>query len=160
MNDGVFEFSGPGFSPLGDKGRFVLPAKFRKTLKDSNSGGDKIVYLDKHAFFPCLIGFGEARKRDIVAEVRADAQTPMERELALLQANSFIDAPFDESGRFVLPRPLMDLVGITGAVYFHGAGPTFTIWDPETLLAQDNPAFATAQAHCRSLMASAKERRK
>lgn len=156
----VFDFNGPGFSPLGDKGRFVLPAKFRKTLKDSNTRGDKIVYLDKHAFFPCLIGFGEARKRDIVAEVRADAQTPMERELALIQANSFIDAPFDDSGRVVLPRPLMDLVGIGEAVFFMGAGPTFTIWDPDTLLAQTEPAFATAQAHCRSLMATTRERRK
>ena len=80
VTDVTFRYSGPGFSLLGDKSRFVLPSKFRKTLKESN-GGAKTLYIDKHPFFPCLIGFGEPYQAMLEADVSADNADARTREL-------------------------------------------------------------------------------
>jgi MraZ protein len=155
----VHEYNGPGFSLLGDKGRFVLPPKFRKTLKDSTPGGEKKLYLDMHPYFPCLVGFGEPYKDVLRAEVPADAADAETRALRAFQLYSFDAAPFDDSGRFVMPRNMMELAGIADAVYFHGTGPCFTLWNPETLLGMKDRAFLAAQSHCRAQMALAKGRK-
>ena len=60
-----------------------------------------------------------------------------------MQCFSFDDVPFDDSGRFVMPRHMMDLVGINDAVYFHGNGPMFSMWDPQTLLSEDGEHLVT-----------------
>ena len=155
---GTIRYSGPGFSLLGDKSRFVLPPKFRKMLKDSN-GGSKTLYIDKHPFFPCLIGFGEPYQAMLEAEVGSDSADARTRAMRQMQFFAFDDVPFDDSGRFVMPRHMMDLVGISDAVYFHGNGPMFSMWDPQTLLGLDGEHLVTAQAHCASLLAASKARK-
>lgn len=156
--DNVYQYNGPGFSPIGDKSRFVLPPKLRKTLKDSN-GGEKTIYVDRHPVFPCLIGFGEPYKRMLLEEVTAASAQSAERHMLNFQLNSFIDLPFDESGRIIFPRPILEMGGITDAIYFHGAGPYFTMWDPEQLLAMEGSTFMAAQIHCRAHMAAGKGRK-
>jgi len=42
---------GQGFSPRGEKNRFVLPADFRATVKDA-SQGQRLLCLDRHHKFP------------------------------------------------------------------------------------------------------------
>jgi len=156
--EGVYEYNGPGFSPMGDKGRFVLPAKFRKTLKDSNAG-EKYLYLDKHPFYPCLIGFGAPYKAELSSGIQADAANPRERASMRMQLYSFFDVPFDESGRFVLPRAYFKLGRIEDAIYFHGNGPYFTLWNPEVLMAMEGEEFLAAQIHCESQLEAARERK-
>lgn len=158
MTDVTFRYSGPGFSLLGDKSRFVLPAKFRKTLKESN-GGAKTLYIDKHPYFPCLIGFGEPYQAMLEADVASDGADARTRAYRQMQFFAFEDVPFDDSGRFVMPRHMMELVDISGAVYFHGNGPMFSMWDPAKLLAQEGEHFVTAQAHCASLLAASKAKK-
>lgn len=158
MSEGLHEYYGPGFSPMGDKGRFVLPAKFRKTLKESNSG-DKTLFIDKHPLFPCLIGFGLPYKAELAEGIKADAQAADSRYRMRMQLYSFVDIPFDESGRFVLPRPFFNLGKIEDQIYFHGNGPYFTMWNPERLMEMDGDEFLAAQIHCESQMATAKGRK-
>ncbi|HWU03684.1 MAG TPA: division/cell wall cluster transcriptional repressor MraZ [Novosphingobium sp.] len=151
-------FSGQGFSPKGDKDRFVLPAAFRKTVTQS-SGNKGVLLVSKHDKWPCLIGYGLSRRETLLAqidreeEMAARAQTPFDRDMRYFQLFDDTEISFDTSGRFVIPAHLRKLAGMGEAIYFQGAGPFFTLWAPEVLAAQDGPQWASAQAACAHLMA-------
>ena len=150
-------FSGQGFSPKGDKDRFVLPAAFRKTVTDS-SASKNLLLVSKHATWPCLIGYGLSRREGLLAqidreeEMAARAGQPFDRDMRYFQLFDDVEIGFDNSGRFVIPAHLRKLAGIGDAIYLQGAGPFFTLWSPEVLAAQEGPQWASAQATCASLM--------
>lgn len=157
---------GQGFSPRGDKSRFVLPADFRGAVKDA-SGGQRILCLDKHFKHPCLVGFGLSRAEGFAAQIEHEEQVALKRgedfdpDMRAAQLFGFIRTGFDESGRFVLPEHLGEQASVGDALYFHGGGGTFTIWAPEVLFTM-GPGWDSAKATCRALMAEAagKGRRK
>ena len=60
VTGGPSNYWGQGFSPRGDKSRFVLPADFRATVLAA-SGQSPTLCLDKHHKLPCLVGFGLSR---------------------------------------------------------------------------------------------------
>jgi len=60
-------YSGQAFSPAGDKNRFVLPPSFRKAVKESSGG--RILCLDKHDRWNCLVGFGLSRNEELSAQI-------------------------------------------------------------------------------------------
>ena len=60
-------FSGQAFSPLGEKGRFVLPPLFRNAVKESSDG--RVLCLDKHPRFTCLVGFGLSRQLELETQL-------------------------------------------------------------------------------------------
>lgn len=160
------QYWGQGFSPRGEKNRFVLPADFRGDVKTA-SAGQRVLCLDKHPRLPAMVGFGLDRPRHFHVEieeekVRArDEGDTFSRELFMAQLSGFRRVSFDESGRFVLPAYLSDMVEVNGGLYFHGGGHYFTIWPPEVLFAMP-PEWEAIKASCRALMAesAAKERRK
>jgi MraZ protein len=138
-----YSYNGTGFSLLRDKGRFVLPPQFRKTVKDS-SGDKAVLCLDKHDRWPCLIGFGLSRKDGF------EAQLDREEDLAAKRGQD----PFDDSGRFVLPDYLAELAKVEDQLYFQGAGQFFVIFSPAEL-AKMGVGWEGAQAACRQLAAEA-----
>lgn len=152
-------YSGQAFSPAGDKGRYVLPPAFRKAVKESGAGS-KILCLAKHDRWQCLVGFGLSRKDEF------DAQLEKEEERALKlgrdfdyderssQLHTFLEVPFDDSGRFIMPDYLRGLASISDSLYFQGGGRFFTIWDPAEL-AKMGDSWAMAKAACASLQAEA-----
>ena len=145
-------YSGQDFSHRGDKDRYVLPANFRKTVALSSTGNTLLV--SKHARRDCLIGFGESRRAGLQAQIDREyelalaAGKPFDRDLAYFQAFEATPITFDNSGRFVIPKHLRDLVGIASGIYFHGSGPFFTLWAPAVLEAQAGPEWASARAAC------------
>jgi len=157
--DRVVIYSGQGFSPRGDKDRYVLPPAFRKAVTES-SAGKPLLYVAKHHKWDCLVGFGESRREALMAEIDRDYTLAMQagqafdRDERMLQMFDCLEVSFDTSGRHVLPRHLRELVGISEAVYFQGAGPFFTLWAPAVLMAQDGPQWASAKAACAHLTAS------
>lgn len=162
----AMQYWGQGFSPRGDKHRFVLPADFRSAVKEA-SGNNRILCLDKHTSLPAMVGFGLDRTRYFHIELEEEKQQAKEdgkafsRELFMAQLSGFRRTNFDESGRFVLPAYLSEMVCVEGGLYFHGGGNYFTIWPPEVLFAM--PAeWDTIKASCRAMMAETlgKERRK
>lgn len=156
-------FSGQGFSLQGDKGRFVLPPRLRKAVKDA-SFGDKTLCIDKHDRWPCLVGFGLSRRDEFSAQIDREEQLAsqrgeaFDRDLRASQLYGFFEVPFDDSGRFVLPRHLTDLAGIGDAAYFHGAGAFFSIWNPDEL-ARMGAGWESAQASCVAAAAAARGRK-
>ena len=154
-----YQYRGQDFSLLRDKGRFVLPSRFRKTIKDS-SGGRPVLCLLHHNRWPCISGFGLS-VADNFGELldREEAQAERkgadyDRELRATQLNSVIEIPFDDSGRFVLPGYLAELGAIDDQIYFQGAGEMLQLWSPAEL-ARMGPGWENPQAACRQLAAEA-----
>ena len=158
-------YSGQGFSLQRDKGRFVLPAQFRATLKASSEG--MTVCLGKDEALDCIVGFGLSRKDEMVAKFDAEEAVALEKGLPFdavqrgMSLFSVIDVPFDGSGRFILPESVSKPAKIGDQLYFHGAGRFFTAWNPE-VLAKLGQGWEGAKAICESLQSAelAKVKRK
>ncbi len=149
-------YSGQGFSLRGEKGRFVLPPAFRKSVAESSDG--KILCLAKHERWNCLTGFGLSRRAELDAQIDRDEERALrlgrdfDPDLRRMQLFGFIEIPFDASGRFVMPEHLAGLGCLEQGVFFHGAGSFFTLWNPEELYRMGE-GLEGAQAACRALEA-------
>ncbi len=150
-----YTYSGQGFSLQRDKGRYVLPPQFRKTVMAS-SENKGVLCLAKHERWQCLIGFGLSRREDFAAqldreeELAAKTGKDFDRDLRSMQLYGFFEVPFDGSGRFILPDHLASLARIEGQLYFQGAGAFFMIWSPDQLAAMGE-GWEGAQAACANL---------
>lgn len=151
-------YSGQAYSPAGDKGRYTLPPLFRKAVKDSSDG--RILCLTKHDRWDCLTGFGLSRDAELQDQLDREEERAIrlgqdfDRDFRASHLYSYLQLPFDESGRFVMPEHLRMLAGIEDSLFFQGAGRFFTIWNPAKLAAM-GPEWAAAQAACASLLAEA-----
>lgn len=147
-------YSGQGFSLQRDKNRFVLPAPFRSTLKESS--GRMAVCLAKHDRWDCMVGFGLSRVdefADLIAreqQIALQAGEKFDADKRAMDLYGFHEVPFDGSGRFILPDPLVTSASVDDQLYFHGAGSFFTAWNPEAL-AKMGQGWESAQAICTSL---------
>ncbi|MBX7527451.1 division/cell wall cluster transcriptional repressor MraZ [Qipengyuania vesicularis] len=156
-------YSGQAYSPAGDKGRFVLPPLFRKAVKESSDG--RVLCLMKHPTWKCLTGFGLSRKTELDAQLDREeelayrAGRDFDRDTRASQLFGFIELPFDDSGRFVMPDHLRTLGKIEDGLYFQGGGRFFTLWNPAEL-AEMGDDWASAKAACDSFLADAKAKGK
>lgn len=152
-------YSGQGFSPRGEKDRFVLPSKLRNPLAEAS--GERVLCLSSHDRWPCLTGFGSDRVAtfedllDAEEEKAIRLSRDFDRELRSASLWTFTPTNFDASGRFVLSSTLSELGQIEDAIYFHGIGQVITLWNPQVLLAQ-GPEFAQMKAYCRQEMGKGK----
>lgn len=158
-------YSGQGFSPRGDKGRYVLPPAFRHAIAPSERD-PRILCLAKHDRWNCLTGFGPARTESFEAQLDREEDNAVrlqkkdfDRELRSTQLWSFSEVSFDASGRFILPDHLAELCAIDQGICFLGGGPFFTLWAPKQLYRMDT-GWEGQQALCRKLEADAKGKRK
>ena len=148
-------FSGQAYSPAGDKGRFVLPPLFRKAVKESSDG--RVLCLAKHPQWNCLVGFGLSRKSELDAQLDREEEFALragrefDRDTRASQLFGFVELPFDDSGRFVMPDHLRNLGKIEEGLYFQGGGRFFTLWNPAEL-GKMGDDWASAQAACASLL--------
>lgn len=131
-------FNGPGFSLKGEKDRFVLPAEFRRPVRDSGEG-ERILCIQAHPDLDCLIAFGLSREGEFDEQLdREEAHAlarnePFNRQLRASQLFGFTKVPFDESGRFLLPARFARAANIDDRLFFQGAGPEILIFAPNEL---------------------------
>ena len=157
-------YSGQGFSPRGDKGRYVLPPAFRNAIAPGERD-PRTLCLVKHDRWNCLTGFGLASTDGFEQQLDREENSALrlhkefDRELRSTQLWSFFEVSFDASGRFILPDHLAELCGIDDGICFLGGGAFFTLWAPKQLYAAGH-AWAAQQALCRKLEADAKGKRK
>lgn len=134
----------------------MLPPSFRKVVRDS-SNDQRVLCIAKHERWDCLTGFGLSRMDELEEQLDREEERALrlgqdfDRDLRASQLYGFIEVPFDDSGRFVLPDYLAGLGEIDGDLFFQGGGAFFTIWNPERLLAMGE-GWEAAQAACRALM--------
>src|SRR5690606_206023 len=152
-------YSGQGFSPRGDKSRYVLPPAFRNAIAPTDKD-PRTLCLVKHDRWNCLTGFGLARTETFDAQLDREEDNAVrlgkefDRELRSTQLWTFTEVPFDASGRFVLPEHLGELCNIDEGICFLGGGAFFTLWAPEQLYRM-GPGWEGQQAVCRKLAAEA-----
>jgi len=157
-------YSGQGFSPRGEKGRYVLPPAFRNAIAPA-AGDPRMLCLAKHDRWNCLTGFGLARTESFEAQLDREEESALrmgrdfDRELRSIQLWTFSEIPFDASGRFVMPDHLAELGDIDDAICFLGGGQFFTLWAPRQLYKM-GPGWEGQQAVCRKLEADAMGKRK
>jgi len=132
-------YNGQDFSLKGGNDRFVLPAEFRKAVRDAGEG-ERVLCLQMDPNLPCLLGFGLSRQAELdeqLAEEQAQANREgrtFNRQLRSSQLFGFTKVPFDESGRFVLPPRFQKHAKVGDGLYFHGAGAEILIFNPEELM--------------------------
>ncbi len=159
MEGQPISYSGQGFSLRGEKGRFVLPPQFRKSVRES-SEGNRILCLAKHERWNCLIGFGLSRKDALNSQIDREEMLAIQRgqefdrDLRQTQLFGFTEVPFDDSGRFVLPDYLLDLGRVGEGLFFQGAGNFFALWNPDEITSMGG-GWEGAQAACAMLSAEA-----
>ena len=142
----------------------MLPARLRNAIAERS--GQRLLCIGKHDKWPCLTGFGTDREAELSAILDREEQRStdlgqdFDRDARAMTLWDFEEAPFDASGRFVLPGVSSGLGEIEDALYFHGIGDFITIWNPEKLLELVDPVFAGPQARCRAEMAKAKAKAK
>ncbi len=153
-------FGGHGFSPKGDKGRYVLPAGFRKLVTES-SRGENILHVTRHDELNCLIGFGRSHYDNLASQIDQDYQDALrlgqsfDRTAHNMIFGNIVDIAYDNSGRLIIPGYLRDIVEIDEQVYFHAAREIFMMWAPHVLQQQEGAQWAVAKSACASFLNSA-----
>ena len=141
----------------------MLPPLFRKAVKDSSDG--RVLCLMKHPSWSCLTGFGLSRKQELDAQLDREEEMAIrlgrdfDRDTRASQLFGFIELPFDDSGRFVMPDHLRTLGRIEDGLFFQGGGRFFTLWNPAEL-GKMGDDWASAKAACDSFLADAKAKGK
>ena len=150
---------GQAYSPMGEKGRFVLPTFARKKIRESSS--KRTLCLAQDNALPCLIGFGLGRVAGFEAQLDAEEDravrrnVPFNRTTRAAQLYGFTEIGFDDSGRFILPEHLVILSGVEDGLYFHGAGGFMTVWTPARLAAMGDD-WLQAKVTCQGMVEAAR----
>ncbi|MGH3738015.1 MAG: division/cell wall cluster transcriptional repressor MraZ [Micromonosporaceae bacterium] len=123
---------------LDDKGRLILPAKFRDDLAGGlviNKGQER-----------CLYVFPMAEFRQIAAQLQA---APVTHKAARAYSRVFFASAFDQlpdrQGRITIPPPLRQYAGLDRDLVVIGASNRVEIWDNqawETYLSDSEESFA------------------
>ena len=107
---------------LDDKGRLILPAKFREQL----AGGLVITRGQEH----CLYVFPTAEFQSMFAELRkAPLTSKQARDYTRIMLSGASDEIPDKQGRVKIPVPLRTYAGLDRELTVIGVGDRAEIWD-------------------------------
>jgi MraZ protein len=110
---------------LDDKGRLMIPARFRELLE----GGAYIT----QGFDKCLMVMTEAYFKQVYERIEAmNLADPIARQLRrLILSNAYPVEP-DKVGRILVPQNLRAFLGIaSGELIVAGQGEYFEVWTPD-----------------------------
>jgi MraZ protein len=131
-------FLGTHFPKLDEKGRIILPAKFREGLAE----GLVVTKGQDH----CLVVWPQAEFDAYAAGLRANAQANAKvRAMTRVFFSSAFDETLDKQGRLTVPPVLRDYAGLDRDLVVVGADTRVEIWSApawEEYLAQHESDFA------------------
>jgi MraZ protein len=120
-------FRGAAKVTLDDKGRMVLPTRYRERLLD-RSGGQLIVTVDRDG--QCLLLYPltdwEPVEKQLMALPTLD---PQSRRLQRLMVGHATDLPLDGHGRILLTQELREFAGLQRHAMLIGQGNRCELWD-------------------------------
>ena len=124
---------------LDDKGRIILPAKFR----DEFSAGVVVTRGQER----CLYVFSKSEFESVHEKIRQAPVTSEEarKYLRLFLSGASDDTP-DKQGRVLVPQLLRDYAGLTKELVIIGVGSRAEIWDASSwqeYLSSNEEKFAT-----------------
>jgi MraZ protein len=131
-------FLGTHTPRLDDKGRLILPAKFREQLE----AGVVVTRGQEH----CLYVFPVAEFQRIAGQLRqAPVTSKQARDYLRVFLSGASDEVLDRQGRITLPVTLRTYAGLERDCAVIGAGERVEIWDSakwESYLSEQESAFA------------------
>lgn len=109
------------------KGRIVLPSHFKKVMGD---GGQNCFVVRRDLFEECLIlvPHGQWMKEVEVLEERLSSYRQKDRRLKRALYSSTAEISLDGNGRFLVPKRLMESVGVDSEVILLGVGSNIELW--------------------------------
>src|SRR4030067_2118523 len=132
---------------IDDKGRLMVPARFRELLE----GG---AYLTQ-GFDHCLMVMTEPYFNQVYERLNALNLTELPaRQLRRQMLSNAYPVEIDKIGRILIPQNLRPFITMCGEVILAGQGEYFTVWAPSDWQQQQdllkdtetiNPRFATLQ---------------
>lgn len=135
-------FLGTYAPKLDDKGRLILPAKFRDELEE----GIVVTRGQEH----CLAVYSAAGFQTVREQL---AQIPLSdkrgRAYVRMVASAAFEGMLDKQGRITVPSTLREYAGLKRDVTVIGASSHVEVWDPpawEGYLAAEEAAFADLDA--------------
>ncbi len=113
---------------LDAKGRLVLPARIKASLPDS-SGSELVIGL---GFEKCLVVYPLQEFKKIYSKVAGLSEfNPEYRRLQrnFFRGNSVVE--LDSSGRFLIPKSMLNYAQLEKSVTVVGMGNKVELWNPE-----------------------------
>jgi len=113
---------------LDAKGRLVLPARIKASLPDS-SGSELVIGL---GFEKCLVVYPLQEFKKIYSKVAGLSEfNPEYRRLQrnFFRGNSVVE--LDNSGRFLIPKSMLNYAQLKKSVTVVGMGNKVELWNPE-----------------------------
>jgi MraZ protein len=119
------------------KGRVSVPATFRAQLMGSAYQGIAAYPL----FDEEVLEAAGVDRMQAMSDASDDpGQSPEQRQLYRLVLGRAQLLPFDPEGRILLPERFVAHAHLTDSAAFVGQGPTFQIWEPDRLAAEEAAA--------------------
>ncbi|PZF72331.1 division/cell wall cluster transcriptional repressor MraZ [Taibaiella soli] len=110
------------------KGRFLLPAGFRKQLPDGAVGN----FVVNRGFENCLALYPVESWNTLQEKLSTmNDFNPKVREFKRLFLNGATMVELDSAGRLLLPKPLQEYAGIKKDMVFSAQGNKVELWDKE-----------------------------
>jgi MraZ protein len=145
MSGDRFLYQGYQLQAIDKKGRIAIPNRLREALNNNTGGGPRTLFIGDETGLPCMVAYDEPWSKLLKARQEADFARAQDQGKDIARArdelNNFgnIDeVQFDDAGRFILPRYVIDELGLTDFAYFAGAGDVFHIWNPRRLITDPN----------------------
>lgn len=118
---GIYMFMGEYHHSIDDKGRLIIPAKFRSEL------GDKFIIT--RGIENCLFAYPEKRWEEIVHKLESLPFTKKDaRNFTRFFLSGATVAEFDKQGRINITSPLIAYAGIEKDCVVIGTGDRLEIW--------------------------------
>lgn len=143
----VSTFIGNNEVKLDDKGRFFIPAQYRKILSSMDNEGGKRVVLNRDLSSNCLVIYPEQVWNQSIEQLYKRINPWKTSDMLLFQQYTagaeYLE--IDAQGRILIPKRIFQQVGITSnELLIVGAYDRFAIWDKQTFESklESNDVFA------------------
>ena len=121
---GIYMFMGEYHHSIDDKGRLIIPAKFRSEL------GDKFIIT--RGIENCLFAYPEKRWEEIVHKLESLPFTKKDaRNFTRFFLSGATVAEFDKQGRINITSPLINYASIEKECIIIGTGDRLEIWSED-----------------------------
>ena len=127
-------FIGKYYGKTDAKNRVFLPALFRKLLSQTCPDAQLQLVVRKDIFEKCLVIYPMEQWEDEVAKLRSGLNR-FDSAKQMVYRKMVSEAVYvtpDNSGRILLPKQMLDSVGISEGVLFVGMEQTIEIWASES----------------------------
>ncbi|MCQ2058541.1 MAG: cell division/cell wall cluster transcriptional repressor MraZ [Bacteroidaceae bacterium] len=127
-------FIGKYYGKTDAKNRVFLPALFRKLLSQTCPDAQLQLVVRKDIFEKCLVIYPMEQWEGEVAKLRSGLNR-FDSVKQMVYRKMVSDAVYvtpDNSGRILLPKQMLDSVGISEGVLFVGMEQTIEIWASES----------------------------